>query len=683
MTGCGDPDTQQVRTQRTSLIYEGLNVGDGFNPSFPSLIPAEAADCFAENVATVPLEGDNRYYAFYAFSPDEARSKFIELARPQNEDITLPDTLHDLMSNIADGDTPHLILAIQVDTHKDVMDSSLEASLCSNFGANLEEFVEYCGTQYLHDQTYGGYIFLAAPITSNVMDNEQYDEINNLIHPYIQKHGKSAADALADIAAVTSSNFEFSWSVWGLPEPKDPVITTADWLKYEDEAEYSVNYGYNEVIHQGFKQFTAGLLSTCGVDSDPSIREALDCYREFHDITNNPQGNPQIAAIQDHMGWVLNSPDNVRLTWSDPVNDPQEWQSLYDSVTECLSPDPNVSYVSDSKDDCDAAMYGGINYLNLVCLYCQVDPKCDPTLLNNAYQALPQPVVTPVTTWTPLPRPSPIPEPMPFTVGHDSTKTMLSYADNLCVLAGMQGKMAGGGEAARVGWSSGDWYVSSDSGQNAASNKMTVHAMCANRKWFTTNGTAATLWAPETDTALSTGSGGNYDTPLNIGAYAAALSGISGKMDSESEVAQVNVAGSAGAYTELQVIANNYLQGRATTFGVAHNASLLPLVPSPASQNADSNSTDPNSSDNWLDSYMHKVKLASTDDTFCYLTRIQGRFDGNGEGVRLITEGNYWYLQAKAGCGQRDSSGLWSGVYVCNDWKRVQATARCYRYDQN
>lgn len=40
--------------------------------------------------------------------------------------------------------------------------------------------------------------------------------------------------------------------------------------------------------------------------------------------------------------------------------------------------------------------------------------------------------------------------------------------------------------------------------------------------------------------------------------------------------------------------------------------------------------------------------MIRTDEGFCYLTRIQGKFEGYGEVVSVHVKGDYWYLGGKS-----------------------------------
>lgn len=55
-------------------------------------------------------------------------------------------------------------------------------------------------------------------------------------------------------------------------------------------------------------------------------------------------------------------------------------------------------------------------------------------------------------------------------------------------------------------------------------------------------------------------------------------------------------------------------------------------------------------------------KMIRTDEGFCYLTHIQGKFEGHEEAVWINVRGDYWYLSGKSR--QRD----------------VAAKARCWKW---
>jgi hypothetical protein len=72
-----------------------------------------------------------------------------------------------------------------------------------------------------------------------------------------------------------------------------------------------------------------------------------------------------------------------------------------------------------------------------------------------------------------------------------------------------------------------------------------------------------------------------------------------------------------------------------------------------------------------------RKKLAPIEDGFCYLTKVQGEFDGPAERVWLDTEGDHWYLNVRSACAEPLYNGL-----VCLGWKTVTGAATCYAYNQ-
>jgi hypothetical protein len=75
--------------------------------------------------------------------------------------------------------------------------------------------------------------------------------------------------------------------------------------------------------------------------------------------------------------------------------------------------------------------------------------------------------------------------------------------------------------------------------------------------------------------------------------------------------------------------------------------------------------------------------LDSSESTLCYLTKIQGQFDGRGEWIRIDqgTQSGQWYLRARGAC--KKGPNLKAGGCEFEDWKRVEGEAECYHFDQS
>jgi len=74
-----------------------------------------------------------------------------------------------------------------------------------------------------------------------------------------------------------------------------------------------------------------------------------------------------------------------------------------------------------------------------------------------------------------------------------------------------------------------------------------------------------------------------------------------------------------------------------------------------------------------------RKQLAATDEAFCYLTGVQGDFDGAAEKASVTRSNGYWYLNAESACLKNKGLNGWGPK--CKKWKAVKAGARCYHYD--
>jgi hypothetical protein len=240
--------------------------------------------------------------------------------------------------------------------------------------------------------------------------------------------------------------------------------------------------------------------------------------------------------------------------------------------------------------------------------------------------------------------------------------TMVPEATHVCVLTRVTGSFKGGGEWVRVeADDDGNWRLRGASQQE----DVAASATCFAKSAFLATGPYKEVSPPFVAIDKKSDCPGNYQETW-WGDAATYLSGVKGDFGGGGERARVNQ--SSGAFTNSAVWAESCrgsLEARAYAFFAGSPGSGIiakflggeyALTQHPS------------------DAESQEIKMAPAGDAMCYLTKIEGLFDGGGEVVRIYPKAvggvEYWHLYVHSG----KSGG--------GDRKWISAKARCYKRDQ-
>ena len=241
-----------------------------------------------------------------------------------------------------------------------------------------------------------------------------------------------------------------------------------------------------------------------------------------------------------------------------------------------------------------------------------------------------------------------------------TSKPIGSVATDHCVLLGIGGKFMGTGERAGIWHDANYWYL----GGTSAQADVHAYAYCFPRAKITSSAPDAVRWSSD-DLRLNKGGGGCHNATKQAwrGDAITAISRVSGGLRGFGEQAEIQQASNPALPSlivtttckgNLDLTAHSLFVGRPGT-------GSRPRMAFGLDQLGNGTGTEFTAENNGT------TVMASSDTTFCYLTKLSGTFNGGGEEVR-ISAGNSdrrWRLSVRHASGQG-----------------VKAAARCYAFEQ-
>jgi hypothetical protein len=203
-----------------------------------------------------------------------------------------------------------------------------------------------------------------------------------------------------------------------------------------------------------------------------------------------------------------------------------------------------------------------------------------------------------------------------WTQGQPAT-LMGTTAYRACFITRITGRFAGGGESVRIYKSNGSWYLSGASQQQDVS----ASARCY----------AQVYEGPAEFQARSTN--GLVQTSLYTPPYVCGLTGIQGKFQSWGDFVRIIRPATSSSTWTLRVAVNPII-GQPTVVS-AWARCFYPV--SLYSQEF-----------NWQGTYTPAVQLWSASRSFCWLTMMQGNFDGAGEYLWVRPSAIDWWLLGRS-----------------------------------
>ena len=555
----------------------------------------------------------------------------------------------------------------------------------------LDTFLAGCGDRYLESELMGGYVMITADVSS--FDGQFKADYKASVDV------GASTDILSDLNAVDGSIssfldisaeadlLNFNVSASGIPMPDQALLTQDqtfnlnNWVDYmnqiDNEVMAAVNNGergrhtaYGAVVDQSFQYYDIHTIDQCSVGGEGfgTFQAQISCYTDFWRQDANTYGNPQYdpySAIDyevEQVRWKLANPNRVR--WADPEADTiQEYEDALKQYEDCKTTERYNAYAT-----CQDARQHDVENL---CDACQFSSNCSEAAITNRFNSLANSSILPPAHLDSAPPQGPA---AAFWSPH-ATRTIdqgedidiRTIDDYVCVFSGMGGKMEGLGEGLRVKPNgSGYWGGQVWSGRSDPAEYIHMDTICAPRTNFR-NG-IDTDWHQDTMMEFYAEPGSDVDTSP----YAAqensvlAIAGLSGRMKGGGERYSIDFQTPSDTSLIEGVTQQGGLYGYVSAFGLAQTQ--VPRFTSGGTEKVNTALSG---------SGKVEARLGPSKASLCFIEELAGKFDGSGESVTIEEREDYWWLVAKAGCNDRS---IWTGE--CIEYKSVQATARCYSYDQ-
>lgn len=555
----------------------------------------------------------------------------------------------------------------------------------SNPYTTFSQFHQNCGQEYVSSQTVGGMIVLTKDVST--LNRDQRKTLTSNTSLNAPGGGGSVDTVLENINNTSGLDAEFEIYIFGnLVTPSNAFttgeLTFTEWLNYIDKLK---NHRGGTVLRNTFAPYRTETYTDCGVDWEEKQGEvgpaqAYSCYSDLAwRIRNSNSSFHDVHAYAARVDWLLTNQNFV--DWGDtPTQNRGEYTSWMNNYDNCKSNE------SQKIEDCRIAMSGSLSsgdYDN-VCGVCSRDNACTVEDMEREYDDLP-------SSYIRIPANVKLEAPQ-----GNSNYTEPSYHDrdnaegigslnkpvssNVCVLTSVSGGFGGYGEQIRLWNSNGSWTLQNKSARTDPDHYVKAKVHCTPKSnFFGTNG-PANLMDPINETVESNDGSVESETlvpstptlPYNRSKYVHALSGISGKMQGGAEQGKVK---EYLPLEELEVKSNQgAIKAFATSFGLSNpmnNGGADPVLDGSESV---SNGATKQETEN----------LIPIDEGICYLTHVGGELDGAGEVAEVRQRGEYWQLRAKGVCHNHRWLGLSKKCKKNGaNFKRIEAYATCYRYNQN
>ena len=549
----------------------------------------------------------------------------------------------------------------------------------------IEDAAEWhanCGDSYLKRQIHGGYALLTVD-TAQVSQSE-LNKITTMFGQHSQSWQYSTRDVVKAVANHPDLQglppFRFYPNLLnGLNEPRQGLMATSteiylkDLVTYLDELRTgNANLGFEGyldaakegdldpdvvggVIQQDFASYQLpgnpdNYLEFC---TDYPVADEMACYENYSDNQEQvySKGRQYAERAQnqlDHQGDYY---------WgSSPGPNQQKHQDFIDHVDDC------VTAYENNFGTCESALGQGPA---VVCDLCQPPNGCTSDSIEGMRDELFEPILNSnldaTVEFGPL-------------VDDATHGSMPSVSSQICALSSVSGRFTGSAEKAYVDIVSGNWHFETSSNQNDDSEKMRASALCVDKSEFF-DGQGSSWLTEQANVHTLTSSGHDFDTVTTDARFAGALSGISGKFEGGGESARFDYKGTSAGWEWDLFTQQSWIRTWTTVFGLSQPGSgTADLVESSANTIV--------THDAPYGEQTVALENVALSDGFCYLTRIDGDFDGAGERVSLSKSPrtNSWLLTVRAGCGKKLG---WTATNCTgSDFKKIKARAECYEYDQ-
>jgi hypothetical protein len=543
-------------------------------------------------------------------------------------------------------------------------------------------FFDGCGDQYVSRERLGGFCLMSADVT-NYTKEEKAAIKANLEVGVIGGDLDFEGDVLQTNKEL-SQDLRFTVDCVGIDDPSTDVldngelteggfssyITELECGTFDDEdcadsdvrgyveafeafdqgdTSFNSHSSYGDIIDRKFQDYAQnGLLEFCmGRD----LNEHEHCFNTFmSDAYHKLERVREIVASTNEK---LNHQSDYY--WGEKETEAiASWQSFENDVEQCES--KWKQRIHDCRDMLDKGQ------TQELCAACSAPSNCTPEHLEGVEGNQPD-VELHTSRRSPTERHSKKQSSVKTTIG--------STSKDLCTLSSVRGKFAGGGEKAYVESVGGDWDFWVLSQRTKESEEVAAAALCTDTSNFY-DGVNNTFWVGDTQSATSTGKRSIWI--LEPYPHIAALTGMAGNFSGINdrvwlyEPPDSTTEWAVGAYSNT-----GSTTAWGTPFGLDDPAGGEPGWVAKEEYLAENIAQS-------LDKKIYSKRMASSEDAYCFLTRVEGLFDGGGEKVRIYENEGAWMLEIWAGCADYEWGGLSDD---CEERKAISAKARCVPYDQS
>lgn len=552
-------------------------------------------------------------------------------------------------------------------------DDDLNRTCDADIPTDYQKFLHACGTHWLQSEKLGGYIVVLVESTELTTLLEADYEMEGSL-PLTEQIGLNTNAAGRLFQQLQYGSLDATVSLVGLPAlgfgsaNADGIIglDSSDVNAYVQQLFNDLDAGlngpdrdtrlaaYGVPLHQNL-QSSRGLMLSCGVELPDEVSEGLQCADEAFAAFDRSQKSELDKPGRE----LLNPPtlervlaEEARWDWGEePEENQRRHQEASDHIATCKN-----DVIPPIADACARAYTDG-QYADL-CAICAIPTEADlpdsPTGCTELELDALARDLDDVTRYAPD-----APGLVAHHVDQGADEAIGDLDQQVCLLTGVQGAFAGGGEKVLLEPSNGYWRLEVQSRRKEMSERLRARASCVDKDAFIDLG-GRPKWLDES------ANHGPEGTIFPGKKYGLALAGVQGKLDGMGDKAKVDPGALQGAAIRQGSVSHAW----GTSFGVDHPRGGEAEVRAP--QSITSN-THP-------DRAVNRITLSRSSDAVCYLTSVSGDFDGGGEWARVVREGINWELQVGAAC--VDQAGFF-GTGECLERKEVQASAACMDFDQD
>lgn len=699
--GCSSKPESRQETRHQAEIMSALKLGEGFDTSTGQGIGKTCMEGNGDVKVALfdnpPREEPLLYRSYLSRTVDEATQKALRYLpgdkKLTSQEVSKLELFYGDYHNwdvSSQNDRPDVAsFLIYVRSAKEFYEragSYAHNEVCSGDRDDFRTYEDWkaaCGDRYLAANVHGGYVLVTLEVDE--MQSWAVEQAADILR---LDHANPQTDIIGKLRSLEAQSFHFRFSyalLNGLPRPPKAAFEDFDarLISAENLANYleALQWGNSQwnipgfskdvadgaidssvsggVVEQVFEPYETSFVEFC--TDTPEHGQAQGCYADFggQRIYNERMFREWLAEANSYLA----QPSDY--CWGfDPPDLKDQWSAYKKRLEQCLS----ESGLEADAVHCETALdQGG----PVVCDYCHISDACQLATITGLEPQTP-------TLSAYCTQFDPISKNFTESNANQDFKVLSTY---VCALHGMGGRFEGTGEEVRVSANqgSGYWYVGVKSDRTKESELVHARVGCVEKSNFSSSQT--TSWIAEQNDSASAPS--DYDLGVSTN-HAVAFNGITGKMEGGGEYARLLIddvdPGPAEDFGYLLRSRSQQgpLEAYVTSFGLD--------LPSSASVYFGVRGTYRVSNEDAVGYGESDVALSRVDESFCYLTEVNGDFDGAGEHIDIYpgTQDNRWHAKVKGACEHpNDGTGEWGLCGEDGNIKRIVAEVRCYAYNQD